>query len=88
VSDVKPYDFPIRNRSVKGEPKETSNIGRSCRGCGASFLHLAPGKVGLRGVWHGWTWYCSHECAGEDFSGTDPEPFTSAPDAQLSQEGE
>jgi hypothetical protein len=76
---IMPYDYPLRERSVMGYPKDSvegQRFLRSCRKCGASFNQLAPGKVGLRGVWHDWSWYCSHECAGQDFAQTDPEPFT------------
>lgn len=56
---------PVRERSVHGEPKPTTSIERTCRACGASFLGLAPGKTGLRGIWtERSTWFCSVECAG------------------------
>ena len=59
-------DWPIRQHSANGEPKPNTSIERRCRSCGASFLGLAPGKTGERGVWKTWTWYCSQECADRE----------------------
>lgn len=57
---------PVRERSARGEPKPTTSIERTCRGCGASFLGLAPGKTGERGIWREpLRWYCSIECDDE-----------------------
>lgn len=53
---------PIRVRSAKGHPRPNSEIERRCHACGASFLGLAPGKTGERGLWDDWHWYCSIEC--------------------------
>jgi hypothetical protein len=53
---------PLRERSANGEPKPSTPIERACHTCGASFLGLAPGKTGERGIWDNWTWYCSVEC--------------------------
>jgi hypothetical protein len=58
--------YPIRQKSALGWPKPGTDIERRCRTCGASFIGLAPGKTGERGIWHGchgWRWYCSVECA-------------------------
>ena len=55
--------YPIRQKSVHGEPKPTTSIERCCATCGASFLGLAPGKTGLAGIWTAMSWYCSQECA-------------------------
>lgn len=55
--------FPIRQASAHGEPKPNTSIERRCGRCGASFLGLAPGKTGERGLWTvNLTWYCSQEC--------------------------
>lgn len=57
-------DWPIRQRSAKGEPKPFSPITRRCARCEACFLGLAAGKTGERGIWtEGLFWYCSQECA-------------------------
>lgn len=56
-------DYPIRQQSVHGVPKPNTPIERTCRGCGAAFLGLAPGKTGERGIWTPRSnWYCSQEC--------------------------
>jgi hypothetical protein len=55
--------FPIRRHSAKGQPPAFSSIARRCHHCGADFLALAPGKTGLRGIWHDSRWSCSLECA-------------------------
>jgi hypothetical protein len=55
--------YPIRQKSASGQPKPKTSIERSCRGCGASFIGLAAGKTGERGIWNGWNWYCSEECS-------------------------
>jgi hypothetical protein len=56
---------PLRISSARGKPKPSTSIERTCRNCGASFLGLAPGKTGLRGVWREpLAWFCSTECAG------------------------
>ena len=55
---------PLRVESAHGEPKPSTSIERTCRKCGASFLGLAPGKTGLRGIWkEPLVWFCSQECA-------------------------
>jgi hypothetical protein len=54
--------YPIRQKSADGEPKPNTGIERRCRKCGASFIGLAPGKTGERGLWDQWHWYCSEEC--------------------------
>jgi hypothetical protein len=54
-------DIPIRRRSAH-VPRPSNSIERTCEGCGASFLGLAPGKTGERGIWREWNWYCSTEC--------------------------
>jgi hypothetical protein len=56
---------PIRQKSANGTPKPTTSIERTCATCRASFGGLAPGKTGERGIWQGWFWYCSLECAPE-----------------------
>lgn len=53
---------PIRQRSAKGEPKPNTSIERCCASCGASFISLAYGKTGERGLWNDWKWWCSQEC--------------------------
>lgn len=55
-------DYPVRQKSVHGWPKPNTSIERRCRTCGASFIQLAPGKTGERGIWRDWNWYCSAEC--------------------------
>lgn len=62
-------DFPIRQKAAV-TPKPTTDIGRTCRTCGACFIGLAPGKTGERGLWRDWKWYCSAECYPES---ADPE---------------
>ena len=59
-------DVPIRQRSAHGVPKPETSIERTCRTCHASFLGLAAGKTGERGLWRDWVWYCSIECDPED----------------------
>lgn len=55
--------YPIRQNSAKGNPKPNTNIERTCHNCGASFIGLAAGKTGERGVWSQLgAWYCSIEC--------------------------
>jgi hypothetical protein len=55
--------IPIRQRSAHGQPPPRTGIERCCMGCGASFLGLAPGKTGERGIWtEGLVWWCSEEC--------------------------
>lgn len=62
-------DTPVRLKSARGEPKPTTTIERTCVSCGASFIGLAPGKTGQRGLWirTGRHWYgiwaCSVQCA-------------------------
>ena len=53
---------PIRRRSANGQPKPETFIERTCSNCGASFIGLAFGDTGQRGIWRSWTWYCSMEC--------------------------
>lgn len=56
--------YPIREKSANGKPKPKTSIERTCRKCKASFIGLAPGKTGERGIWTGLgSWYCSTECA-------------------------
>lgn len=55
-------DFPIRQLSALGLPKPSTSIERTCACCGASFLDLAPGSTGERGLWEDWSWFCSQEC--------------------------
>lgn len=55
---------PPRITSARGEPKPETSIERTCCNCGASFIGLAPGKTGLRGIWQRFRWFCSTECAG------------------------
>jgi hypothetical protein len=55
-------EYPVRTDSAHGEPKPSTPIERTCRSCHASFLGLAAGKTGLRGIWRDWSWYCSVEC--------------------------
>jgi hypothetical protein len=58
---------PLRQRSAKGLPKPHTSIERTCRECGASFIGLAFGKTGERGIWTDCgRWYCSVECAPAD----------------------
>lgn len=56
-------DYPIRQKSAQGKPASPGKFARTCRNCDASFLLLAAGKTGERGIWtqcgH---WYCSQEC--------------------------
>lgn len=57
---------PIRQKSAKGIPREDNPFGRRCVVCEASFMRLAPGLTGERGLWGGptgWSWFCSAECA-------------------------
>lgn len=54
-------DVPIRQKSAY-VPKDDFQFARHCERCGASFLLLAPGKTGERGVWRDWKWFCSIEC--------------------------
>lgn len=58
-------DYPIRQESARGKPPEPWDAARTCRNCQASFRALAPGRTGERGIWAGWHWYCSQECADE-----------------------
>lgn len=54
---------PIRERSARGVPKPNTPIERRCSECGASFIGLAPGKTGERGIWTpDLRWVCSQEC--------------------------
>lgn len=56
--------YPLRQKSARGQPRSNTGIERTCKACGASFLGLAPGKTGERGIWTGdWQWFCSVECA-------------------------
>ena len=58
--------FPVRQKSARGQPRPETSIERCCKACGASFIGLAPGKTGERGVWRHWRWYCSTECDPAD----------------------
>lgn len=64
MAGVEAAGWPVRKLSAHGQPKAGSSIERLCAACGASFIGLAPGKTGERGIWTpGLTWYCSEECA-------------------------
>lgn len=56
---------PVRVRSARGKPPPGSEFERRCQACGASFLGLAAGKTGERGLWDEMHWYCSTECFPE-----------------------
>lgn len=56
-------DRPVRQASANGQPRPETTIERTCRTCKASFIGLAAGKTGERGIWCGWHWYCSAQCA-------------------------
>ena len=56
--------YPVRQRSAGGQPRPDTTIERTCQRCGASFIGLAPGRTGERGLWREWEWFCSVECAG------------------------
>jgi len=56
-------DYPVRERSLKGEPKPGTSIERTCKTCGASFIGGERGPE--RGIWRDWRWYCSAECDPE-----------------------
>jgi hypothetical protein len=58
-------EYPVRKRSLKGQPKPETTIERTCKTCRASFIGSAPGKTGERGIWRNWRWYCSVECDPE-----------------------
>jgi hypothetical protein len=53
-------NYPIRQKSLRGQPKPGTSIERCCACCGASFIGL--GKTEEGGIWHDWRWYCSVEC--------------------------
>lgn len=55
-------DYPVRQKSLNGEPKPLTSIERTCKTCGASFIGSAAGRTGERGIWRDWSWYCSAEC--------------------------
>lgn len=55
---------PLRQKSANGQPRPLSQFTRTCQKCDACFIGLAPGKTGERGIWKGWTWWCSVECRG------------------------
>jgi len=56
--------YPVREKSACGQPQPKTGIERTCEACGASFLGLAAGKTGERGLWVAdWQWCCSAECA-------------------------
>lgn len=62
-----PLPFPIRQKSANGVPKPATSIERTCHRCGASFIDLAPGLTGERGLWIAdWRWVCSQECADRE----------------------
>lgn len=55
--------YPFRQKSAKGQPRPNTTIERICRTCGASFVGLAAGKTGERGIWSSpLGWFCSIEC--------------------------
>jgi hypothetical protein len=64
--------YPIRQRSARGVPAEGCQFLRRCVNCRASFLGLAPGKTGERGIWRDWSWFCSAECAGHSLDEATP----------------
>ena len=51
-SEAYGVSFPFRQKSARGQPRPQTSIERCCRGCGASFIGLAPGKTGEAGIWH------------------------------------
>lgn len=55
-------DWPVRQKSLNGEPKPETSIERRCVTCGASFVRSLPGRTRERGIWRDWHWYCSVEC--------------------------
>lgn len=56
--------YPLRQESACGQPRPNTSLERTCKACDASFIGLAPGKTGERGIWTAdWTWCCSAECA-------------------------
>jgi hypothetical protein len=62
-------DWPVRQKSAKGQPPEPCPTARTCRRCKASFLGLAAGKTGERGLWSWSGWWCSQECYDNDHRG-------------------
>jgi hypothetical protein len=62
-------DWPVRQKSAKGQPPEPWDMARTCRRCKASFLGLAAGKTGERGLWSWSGWWCSQECYDNDHRG-------------------
>lgn len=61
MSDLPPIRLrPIRQKSLRGKPAEPSKFLRACANCGASFR--AEGGDKFRGLWNGWSWFCSQEC--------------------------
>ncbi len=72
--------FPFRQKSAHGWPRPQTSIERCCRGCGASFIGLAPGKTGEAGIWHAWRWYCSVECAPAEARPAGVAAYDTAPD--------
>lgn len=58
-----PESMPIRQHTPRPVVRPDSRFARACDTCGASFLALAPGKTGERGIWRDWQWFCSQECA-------------------------
>lgn len=60
--DTRPTPYPLRQKSAHGVPAERNQFARTCKTCRASFLGLAPGQTGERGIWRDWSWYCSAEC--------------------------
>lgn len=66
ISKLPPLpDMPVRQKSARGIPQPNTSIERRCKTCGASFIGLAFGKTGERGIWRDWSWYCSVECDPE-----------------------
>lgn len=73
-------EWPIRQQSAHGYPKATWDMERTCCRCGASFLGLAPGATGERGIWiANWWWVCSQECADAEVSGPRVSSATARP---------
>ena len=55
-------DWPVRQKSLRGQPRPETSIERTCETRRASFAGSAAGKTGERGIWRDWAWYCSVEC--------------------------
>ena len=54
--------YPVRLKSAL-KVTDDYQFARHCAECGASFLLLAPGKTGERGIWRPpLIWFCSVDC--------------------------